>query len=131
MSTQTGIRCDDALSAFLGRCRSDGRVRAVKVSIRDEALVLDGSSEAEDTLDHDWDRHVLPMLVPDQPCFILVRMDEREGDNYRWVLVSWSPDTSSVRQKMLYASTKASLKKDFGGGLIKDDLYGNVTVSGC
>ena len=27
---------------------------------------------------------------------------------------------------MLYASTKASLKKDFGGAHIYDDLYGNV-----
>ena len=27
---------------------------------------------------------------------------------------------------MLYASTKASLKKEFGGGHIYDDLYGNV-----
>ena len=27
---------------------------------------------------------------------------------------------------MLYASTKASLKKDFGGAHVYDDLYGNV-----
>ena len=29
---------------------------------------------------------------------------------------------------MLYASTKATLKKEFGAGQIKDDLYGNVRV---
>ena len=27
---------------------------------------------------------------------------------------------------MLYASTKATLKKEFGGGQIKEELYGNV-----
>ena len=53
-------------------------------------------------------------------------MDEKEGATFRWVLISWSPDSSSIRSKMLYASTKASLKKEFGGGQIKDDLYGNV-----
>ena len=53
-------------------------------------------------------------------------MDEKDGDAYRWLLISWSPDSSSVRNKMLYASTKASLKKEFGGGQIYDDLYGNV-----
>jgi hypothetical protein len=30
---------------------------------------------------------------------------------------------------MLYASTKMSLKQEFGGGQVKDDLYGNVRVS--
>ena len=54
------------------------------------------------------------------------RLDEKEGDAYRWILISWSPDSASVRNKMLYASTKASLKKDFGGAHIYDDLYGNV-----
>ena len=44
------------------------------------------------------------------------------------MLISWSPDTASVRNKMLYASTKATLKKEFGGGQIKDDLYGNMKV---
>ena len=55
------------------------------------------------------------------------RLDEKDGGGgFRWVLISWSPDSSSIRSKMLYASTKASLKKEFGGGQIKDDLYGNV-----
>ena len=53
-------------------------------------------------------------------------MDEKDGDSFRWILISWSPDNSSVRNKMLYASTKASLKKEFGGGQIYDDIYGNV-----
>ena len=43
-------------------------------------------------------------------------------------MISWSPDTASMRNKMLYASTKATLKKEFGGGQIKDDLYGNMKV---
>ena len=30
---------------------------------------------------------------------------------------------------MLYASTKATLKKEFGGGQIMDELYGNDRVS--
>ena len=54
------------------------------------------------------------------------RLDEKDGEAYRWILISWSPDNSSVRNKMLYASTKAALKKEFGGAHIYDDLYGNV-----
>jgi len=33
-----------------------------------------------------------------------------------------------VRQKMLYAATRATLKKEFGGGHIKDEVFGTVQV---
>ena len=33
-----------------------------------------------------------------------------------------------VKLKMLYASTKATLKTEFGSGHIKDELFGTVPV---
>lgn len=33
-----------------------------------------------------------------------------------------------VRQKMLYAATRATVKKEFGGGHVKDDMFGTVEV---
>jgi len=30
---------------------------------------------------------------------------------------------------MLYAATRATLKMQFGGGLIKDELFGTIPVS--
>lgn len=33
-----------------------------------------------------------------------------------------------VRLKMLYAATRATVKKEFGGGHIKDELFGTVKV---
>lgn len=30
---------------------------------------------------------------------------------------------------MLYASTKSTMKTEFGSGLIKDEMFGNVPVS--
>lgn len=44
------------------------------------------------------------------------------------MLISWSPDDAPVRHKMLYASTKATLKQEFGSGQIKEELHGTVTV---
>ena len=47
---------------------------------------------------------------------------------------SWSPDSSHTRQKMLYASTKATFKNQFGAGQIKDEYYANskeeITLAG-
>ena len=40
--------------------------------------------------------------------------------------------SKQVRPKMLYAATRATLKKEFGGGHIKDEIFGNTRVSrGC
>lgn len=33
-----------------------------------------------------------------------------------------------VRQKMLYAATRATVKKEFGGGHVKDEMFGTVEV---
>lgn len=33
-----------------------------------------------------------------------------------------------VRLKMLYAATRATVKKEFGGGHIKDEMFGTVKV---
>lgn len=33
-----------------------------------------------------------------------------------------------VRQKMVYAATRATLKKEFGGGHIKDEMFGTAEV---
>jgi len=44
------------------------------------------------------------------------------------MLISWSPDEAAVRQKMLYASTKATLKQEFGSGQIKEELHGTIEV---
>lgn len=39
------------------------------------------------------------------------------------------PGVLQVRQKMVYAATRATLKKEFGGGHIKDEVFGTVEVS--
>jgi hypothetical protein len=44
----------------------------------------------------------------------LFSLDVRSPTGYQWLLISWSPDDSPVREKMLYASTKATFKKLFG-----------------
>lgn len=49
--------------------------------------------------------------------------------NNQWVFILYLPSTCSVKNKMLYASTKATLKKDFGTGIIRDyfvDSYEDI-----
>ncbi|GIY36526.1 twinfilin-2 [Caerostris extrusa] len=124
MSHQTGIQGSAELKDFFSKCK-DGKIRAFKVAIKDEELVLENSRESIGTWDVNYDKLVLPLLEHQQPCYVFYRLDCQNEAGYEWLFISWSPDVSAVRQKkMLYASTKATLKKEFGGGQIKDELFG-------
>lgn len=74
-----------------------------------------------------------PALMYDLICswFLLsyFRFDSKnETGGHDWLLIFWSPDDAPVRQKMLYASTKSTLKQDFGSGQIKEEIHATVPV---
>nr|XP_056712507.1 twinfilin-2 isoform X2 [Euleptes europaea] len=89
-------------------------------------LVLGAYKELSQRWDKDYDSFVLPLLDELQPCYILYRLDTQNAQGYEWLFISWSPDNSPVRLKMLYAATRATVKKEFGGGHVKDELFGTV-----
>ncbi|XP_042360036.1 uncharacterized protein LOC121955996 [Plectropomus leopardus] len=94
-------------------------------------LVLDSYREPAHSWDQDYDQFLLPLLTPQQPCYILYRLDSQNAQGYEWIFIAWSPDQSPVRQKMVYAATRATLKKEFGGGHIKDEIFGTVEDDLC
>lgn len=47
---------------------------------------------------------------------------------YLFHLCHFSFMYDQVRLKMLYAATRATVKKEFGGGHIKDELFGTLKV---
>lgn len=70
------------------------------------------------------DFFVLPLLEDKQPCHIC-RLGSQNAQGYEWIFTAWSPDHSYVCQKM-YAATRATLEKEFGGGHIKDEVFRTV-----
>uniref|UniRef100_UPI0037E77EFF twinfilin-2-like isoform X1 n=1 Tax=Semicossyphus pulcher TaxID=241346 RepID=UPI0037E77EFF len=125
MSHQTGINATSELKEFLARARG-GAIRIMKIVITNEELVLDSYREPSQSWDKDYDHFLLPLLTPQEPCYILSRLDSQNAQGYEWIFIAWSPDQSPVRQKMVYAATRATLKKEFGGGHIKDEMFGTV-----
>ncbi|KAG9336057.1 hypothetical protein JZ751_003323 [Albula glossodonta] len=91
-----------------------------------EQLVLGAHREPSQSWDRDYDHFLLPLLDAKEPCYILYRLDSQNAQGYEWIFISWSPDQSPVRQKMLYAATRATVKKEFGGGHVKDELFGTM-----
>ncbi|KAM6937899.1 twinfilin-1a [Xenentodon cancila] len=106
--------------------RSGDEYRVLKIVIEDEQLTLGSTRKASKKWDQEYDSLVLPLLDDDVPCYILFRLDSTNNQGYEWILLAWSPDHSTVRHKMLYAATRATLKKEFGGGHIKDEIFGTT-----
>ncbi|XP_026852233.2 twinfilin-2b isoform X2 [Electrophorus electricus] len=127
MSHQTGIH---DLREFLINAKR-GEVRAFKIVIRSEQLVLGAYRQLSQSWDRDYDPCVLPLLDSLEPCYILLRLDTHNQQGYEWLFISWSPDQSPVRMKMVYAATRATLKKEFGASHIKDELFGTTQEDVC
>ncbi|XP_051777323.1 twinfilin-2 isoform X1 [Erpetoichthys calabaricus] len=125
MSHQTGIHATPELKEFFAKARN-GSVRLIKVVIEDEQLVLGAYKEPSRSWEKDYDSFILPTLDDQEPCYILYRLDSQNAQGYEWLFISWSPDQSPVRLKMLYAATRATVKKEFGGGHIKDEMFGTL-----
>uniref|UniRef100_A0A4W5KLG3 Twinfilin-1 n=1 Tax=Hucho hucho TaxID=62062 RepID=A0A4W5KLG3_9TELE len=126
MSHQTGIQAGNDLKDVFASARSGNQYRLLKIVIEDEQLALGVTRQASKTWDQEYDSLVLPLLEDHLPSYILYRLDSSNNQGYEWIFLAWSPDHSPVRHKMLYAATRATVKKEFGGGLIKDELFGTT-----
>ncbi|XP_032744348.1 twinfilin-2-like [Rattus rattus] len=124
MVHQTRIHATEELKDFFARARA-GSIRLIRVIIEDEQLVLGASQEPVGRWDQDYDRVVLPLLDAQEPCYLLFRLDSQNAQGFEWLFLAWSPDNSPVQLKKLYAATRATFK-EFGGGHIKDELFGTV-----
>ncbi|XP_006642958.1 twinfilin-1 [Lepisosteus oculatus] len=125
MSHQTGIQAAEEVKDIFANARN-GNYRLLKIVIENEELVVGSTKQAVKTWDKEYDLYVLPLLEDDQPSYILYRLDSQNAQGFEWIFLAWSPDHSPVRQKMLYAATRATLKKEFGGGHIKDEIFGTT-----
>lgn len=59
--------------------------------------MLDSFREPGHSWDKDYDQCLLPLLTPQEPCYILYRLDSQNAQGYEWIFVAWSPDHSPVR----------------------------------
>lgn len=58
------------------------------------------------------------------PAYILFRLDEKTTQGFNWVFMCYVPDYAKVRDKMLYASSRATLRKALGDYRFVDEIFG-------
>lgn len=122
MSHQTGITANEKLLRVFGKSK-EGKLRLIKISIENEELTCTGMQEVKKNWEKDYDKFIAPLIEENTPCYILYRLDEKTSLGHAWLLLSYVPETATIRQKMLYASTKATLKLEFGSSHIKEELH--------
>ncbi|TGZ64477.1 hypothetical protein CRM22_006351 [Opisthorchis felineus] len=125
MTHQSGIHADEYVAAQLTAAQRS-HVRALQVVIENESLIVNRVTSIRGTWREDYNAEILPMLDKERPCYVLFKLDSTSEFGNDWALISWVPDSASVREKMLYASTRATLRRQFGDHLIKEDLTGNA-----
>lgn len=126
MSHQSGITAEPLLEKLLGQFQNDASKRMLQILIHEEQMTVGGFLEAEGDEREDYDEAVLSMIEDKKCCFIIYRLDSKSSNGFDFLFISYSPDFAHVREKMLYASTRATLKTLFGNGYIKWEVFGTV-----
>ncbi|KAI8995171.1 hypothetical protein BC832DRAFT_535981 [Gaertneriomyces semiglobifer] len=119
MSHQSGIAPSAELTSLFNSIADNQR--ALKVAIDNETqLVVADVMAVAGTWEDDFNR-ISDWLENDKPSFILFKRDG--GD---WILGQYVPENARIRDKMLYASSKATLLKELGTSRFVDTVYGTT-----
>ncbi len=65
-------------------------------------------------------------LQPKQPCYVAYRLDTRNMTGFEWLLVHYAPEGATVKDRMLYASTRELLKRQLGASYFADELFAST-----
>ena len=133
MSHATGIAVPPELvEAFKLATSRGGTTRALTITIEglDKGQTASGEHVTlKDTIaaGASWqsDMGKIVQALPDRlPLYVLLKRDDT------WTFVTYVPDTSPVRHKMVYAATAATLKKAGLGASVFGDDYRATTKVG-
>ncbi|PPR08099.1 hypothetical protein CVT24_010560 [Panaeolus cyanescens] len=120
MSASSGIQVSQNLASTFANAVQQQSTRFIKVLIQNESLVHDGSIPSTDSLEDDFAKLLdQEFLSDDIPAYVLVKL----ATSQEWLFISYVPETAKVRDKMLYASTRASFLKSLGSSQFTDTIF--------
>jgi len=127
MSHSSGIGVSQQLQQTFGNALQNGDKRLIKVQIIDETLIdISSVPIGSSNYEEDFNKAV-DLLEPIVPCYILYRLDSKNQEGqFQWVLFAYVPDKSKVKDKMMYSSTRANLKRQLGSNYFVNEIFGTV-----
>jgi len=119
------VRIPEEVSNAFAEARTGDHVRFLRLSIditTDEntpTLVLEHTQNGTQSFSTDFDSLANQIQDANKPYFFTVRLE----DPSEWVLVWYVPDSSKVRQKMLFSSAVNHLKNSLGNQYLISDYH--------
>lgn len=101
--------------------------RLIIAKIKDEDILYDTSYMIEDTLENDFN-NLTQNFTDNEPCFALFNLSSNlesslNSNSLSWLLLSWVPDNSKVKLKMLYSSSVEDVKQALGLSYFSSDFH--------
>merc|ERR1712228_512114 len=90
------------------------KLRYILYEIKDKKTIVTKGKGAKSKTYEDF----CEALVDGEPCYALIDLDFKTTDGRptsKLVLLTWVPDDSPVREKMLYSGSKEALKTTLNG----------------
>ncbi|CAF2387793.1 unnamed protein product [Rotaria sp. Silwood2] len=113
MSHPSGIIASKSLREKFAEMK-DGHIRVSVVVIENEKLVCKEEHNAERTFNQ---------VQNDHAAYYFIRLDTiSELNGHNWLLLTYIPDEAKTRERMLYASTVATVKREFGLTYITQEI---------
>ena len=104
---------EELTDLFTKEASGDGTLACIFVSILDEVFTLGATIPLGASAEADFEA-TKRLLSEDEATYLLFRR-LRGGESQGWAFISFVPDTAPVKQKMLYANAKDTLKKNLPG----------------
>jgi len=127
MSHSSGITVSEGLLDVFASVSREATSRFIQVQIQNETKL---EKVKEVPASAGWEKDfdlVSSVLTDNEACYILYRTDEKQAtDSYLFYLLCYVPDKCKVRDKMVYASSRANLKSGLGGNNFIDDIFGST-----
>eukprot|EP01096_Ripella_sp_DP13-Kostka_P015583 TRINITY_DN7382_c0_g1_i1.p1 TRINITY_DN7382_c0_g1~~TRINITY_DN7382_c0_g1_i1.p1 ORF type:complete len:370 (-),score=160.11 TRINITY_DN7382_c0_g1_i1:124-1233(-) len=120
MSCSSAIPASDELVRSFANGNSAHRFLLVK--IENEVLVLKAVGAKTASLANDWAE--IPRVAEREggPCYVVVRT----GSEKEWCNITFVPESTKVKDKMVYASTKATLQRHLGFQFFSEEKHANT-----
>jgi len=125
MTHGIGIPVSKDLDVAFSNARTDGGIRYLIVQIKDEQLIEIGRQPLSDSFEQDY-KTIHDHLKPKIPSYFILRLDSKNLSGFEWFLIAYVPDGSHVKERMLYASTRESFKRQLGLSYFNGELYASI-----
>ncbi|KAJ9064760.1 Twinfilin-1 [Entomophthora muscae] len=125
MTTQTGIQVSQELQELFSKANqkpAENSLRLIKATISEDVVAVFATYPAEGDWQNDF--HLLSEAGNKEAAYLFYRIDQEEAsEKSGWVLFTYIPDGAKVKDRMIYAATKATVIRQLGASNILQSIH--------